>query len=431
MNYTKEQTVFNGQKNWKLSMEPGKYTVRFIREPQPIKLTHFDETGKVSSVTIVSKEKDEQRPIFDMKNDTVVDDLPIRQHGPENFMIVKPLERDFVHLDLQWGSNTLPIMLPKEFFTFNEPIEILTGNWKLPDTQATSVIEPALSPEGGEAADPDNSMVMTEVSAAAVEGAGLAEGAHKLENVYDKKDFIKSLCNNAIGGGGGSVVNNLDLLRDFFPGEKFYLKKYNGKYFVVFKGVAGTRTIYKGTKYALKNPKVMALSVAKGPAAGTGAALKGLKSGIRGNVLTVVIVGAVDLVAWNNGMLSDDGKFISDFIVEFGMDIFKAGVSAIATGFLFGICLMFGVGATATTLPVFVIVFSGIVVSVAIGMVFDYIDEKRGYSNRLRNHGNEVEKVVTRALNENLVEPVCRILYDLERHIEQLYLSNCKMPFPL
>jgi hypothetical protein len=107
----------------------------------------------------------------------------------------------------------------------------------------------------------------------------------------------------------------------------------------------------------------------------------------------VVIVGAVDLVAWNNGMLSDDGKFISDFIVEFGMDIFNAGVSAIATGFLFGICLMFGVGATATTLPVFVIVFSGIVVSVAIGMVFDYIDEKRGYSNRLRNHGNEVERL--------------------------------------
>lgn len=425
MNYTKELTVFKGQKNWKLSLEPGKHTVRFIKEPQPVKLTHFDETGKVSSVTIVSRESDERRPILDIRNSAVVDDLPIRQYAPEDFMIVKPLQKDSVHLDLQWGSSTLPGMLPKEFFTLSDPIEIMVGNWKLPEAASSPVVEPSLSSEGGESADLENSMVMTEVPADVVEGAGLTEGAHELKNVYDRKDFIKSLCNNAIGGGGGSVVNNFDLIRDFFPGERFYLKKYNGKCFVVFKGVAGTRTTFKGTKYALKNPKVMALSVAKGPASGAGAAVSGIKSGLKGNVLTVVVVGVVDLVAWHNGMLSDDGKFISDFIVEFGVDIFKAGISAIVAGAIVGFgCILAIKLFSVAALPVVVVVGGGILLSVCVGMFLDYIDETGGYSAGFRNRGNEVEKTIRSAVSENVVEPICRTLFQLERNIESLYLRQ-------
>lgn len=406
----------------------GKYDVRVIKKPQPVKLTHFDETGKVSSVTIISREHSEQRPIFDIKNDTVVDGLPIQQYEPKDFLIVKPLEKDSVHLDLQLGNSTLPIMLPKEFFTFNEPIEILTGNWKLPTTSTLPVIEPGPTIEGDEDAALENSMVMTEVPADIVEEAGLEEGPHDLQNIYDKTDLIKSLCNNAIAGGAGGVVNNFDLLKDFFPGEKFYLKKYNGKYFVVFKGLAGTRTTFKGTKYALKNSKVMALSVAKGPATGTGAAIKGLKSGIKGNVLTVVIVGVVDLAAWQSGMLSDDGKFISDFIVEFGMDIAKAGISTVVAGFVMGLTCM-GAGLVGVaSLPVFVIVAGGIIVSVAFGMLLDYIDETKGYTSGFRNQGNKVEKTITKAFNEKVVEPVCHTLYELERHIERLYLLNCRLP---
>jgi hypothetical protein len=429
MNYTKELTIFRGQKTWLPPQEAGEYDVRVISKPQPVKFTQFDETGTATSITVISRESDEQRPIFDVKNDMVVDDFPVQQYEPSDFFIVKPLKKDNVFLDLQWGQNKLPVMLPREFFTFNEPIEILTGNWKLPEPSHVPIIEAGPSYEG-EPADLDNCMVMTEVPADVVEKAGLTEGPNSLDNVYDQKDFLKSLCNNAIGGGAGGVVNNIDLLKDFFPGKKFYIKQYNGKYFVIFKGFAGTRTTIRGTRYGLKNPKVMALSAAKSPTAGAGAALKGLKPTLKGNVLTVVIIGVVDLVAWQNGMLSDDGKFISDFIVEFGMDVFKAAVSTIVAGVIVGLGCMAAAWIGVAALPVVVVVGAGIAISIAFGMLLDYIDETNGITAGLRNRGNDVEKTITKAFNERLIDPICQTLYQLERHIEWLYLRNVSIPFP-
>ena len=426
MDYTKELTIFRGQKKWKPPRKPGKYHVRVIENPQTVKLTHFDEAEPVSTVKITSRESDENRPLFDIKNDVVVDELSLSQNNPEDFMIVKPLKRSSVYLDLQWGSHQIPLMLPEEFFTFNDSIEIFTGNWKPSAVSSIPVIDPGPAIEEDLPSNLDNSIVITEVPSDVVENSDLVEGTYNLEDVYDKKDFLKSLSNNAIGGGIGGVVNNFDLLKDFFPGQKFYLKKYNGKYFVVFKGIAGTRTTFKGTKYVLKNPKVMALSAAKSPAAGTGAALKGLKPALKGNIITVIVIGVVDLVAWHNGMLSDDGKFISDFIVEFGMDITKTAVSTIIAGFVTGLICFGMVSAGMTALPVIIIVGGGIILSIAFGMVLDIADETTGFTSGLRNRANEIEETVYKAL-ENIVNPVCQVLYTLEKHIESLYLSQCNM----
>ncbi len=428
MNYTKELTIFRGQKKWLPPQEAGEYDVRVISKPQPVRFTQFDETGKTTTIKIISRESDEQRPIFDVKNDMVVDDFPVQQYEASDFFIVKPLKKDSVFLDLQWGQSKLPMMLPRDFFTFNEPIEILTGNWKMPEPSNLPVIE-AGPPYEGEPADLDNCMVMTEVPADVVEKSGLSEGPYSLDSVYDKQDFLKSLCNNAVGGGGGGVVNNFDLLKDFFPGKKFYLKNYNGKYFVVFKGFAGTRTAIRGTRYSLKSPKVMALSAAKSPTAGAGAALKGLKPTLKGNILTVVVIGVVDLVAWQNGMLSDDGKFISDFIVEFGMDVLKAAISTIVAGVIVGLGCMAAAWIGVAALPVVVVVGAGIAISVLVGMGLDYLDEVTGVSKGARNLGNKVEKSISQAFNENIIEPISQTIYQLERHIEWLYLRNCNMPF--
>jgi hypothetical protein len=247
------------------------------------------------------------------------------------------------------------------------------------------------------------------------------------EGAYGTDDFIKSLSTNMLGGGTGAAVNNIELLRNFFPGGKFYLKKYNGKYFVIFKGIAGTRATVHGTRYAFKNPKVMALSVAKGPAAGVSTAVKSLKPTLKGNILTVVIIGVVDVIAWQEGMLSDDGKFVSDLLVEFGMDLGKAVVSALVSGFVVGLgcMIMFSLG--FSTLPVFVVVAGGIALAVMIGMFLDYQDENRGISKELRNRGNDVEKTIIKAFNENVVDPICQSIHQLECHIKWLYLRN--IPF--
>jgi hypothetical protein len=428
MDYTKELTLFKGQKTWRQPCEPGKYQVRVISRPQPVRLTCFDETDTAVCPKVTSRESEEPRPIFDIQGDAVVDEFEMQQYDPAEFAIIKPVQRDAVYLDMRLGQRTVPLMLPRDLFTFNEPIEILAGNWKIPEAADAAVIEPGPAYEG-EPADLDNSMVMTEVPADVVAESGLHEGPHDLDSVYDQKDFLKSLCNNAIGGGAGGVINNFDLLRDFFPGKKFYLKQYNGKYFVIFKGFAGTRTTLRGARYGLQNPKVMALSAAKSPTAGAGAALKGItaKSALKGNMLTVVVIGVVDLVAWHNGMLSDDGKFISDFIVEFGMDVAKAVVSSIVAGVAVGLGCMIAAGITAGALPVVVVVGAGIVISVLVGMGLDYLDEVTGVSRGARNLGNKVEKSITQAFSENIVEPVSRTLYQLERHVEWLYLRNCNV----
>jgi hypothetical protein len=271
-------------------------------------------------------------------------------------------------------------------------------------------------------------MAMTEVPAAAVEKAGLKEGWNLFEGAYGTDDFIKSLSTNMLGGGTGAVVNNIELLRNFFPGGKFYLKQYNGKYFVIFKGIAGTRATVHGTRYALKNPKVMALSVAKGPVAGAGAAVKGIKSGLKGNILTVVIIGVVDVIAWQEGMLSDDGKFVSDLLVEFGMDLGKAVVSALVSGFVVGLGCVASIAAGFSAFPVFVLIAAGILIAVGVGMLLDYVDEKTGFTASLRNRGNDVEKTVVKAFNNNFVEPICQILYQIDRHIESLYLRQFDIP---
>ena len=428
MNYAKELTVFRGQKRTIAPPANGRTVVRVISEPQHVKLTQFDETGGATTAVVTSRESGEQRPIWDRKQDSVVDELPVSQYEPSDFSIVKPLHKDCVYLDMQWGRGTVPIMLPREFFTSNEPLEILTGAWRAPEPVGP-VVEPG-PPYEGEPADLDNTMVMTEVPADVVREAGLSEGPNDLDAVYDKKDFLKSLCNNAIGGGAGGVVNNMDLLKEFFPGKKFYLKQYNGKYFVVFKGMAGTRTTLRGTRYALKNPKVMALSAAKGPGAGAGAAARGLKPVLKGNILTVAVIGVVDLVAWQQGMLSDDGKFISDFIVEFGMDVAKAAVSAIVAGVIVGLGCMAAAWIGVAALPVVVVVGAGIAISIAFGMLLDYIDETTGITAGFRNRGNDVEKTITKAFNERLIDPICQTLYQLERHIEWLHLRNVSIPFP-
>jgi hypothetical protein len=160
------------------------------------------------------------------------------------------------------------------------------------------------------------------------------------------------------------------------------------------RALPGTSFVYKKSTYRFNNPKVMALNAAKSPTAGATAALKGLKPALKGNILTVVIIGAVDLVAWQNGVLSDDGKFISDFIVEFGMDVAKAVVSTVVAGFVVGLSCMGLAFLGVTAFPVFVVVGGGIIISVAVGMFLDYVDEKTGFTVGLRNQGNEVEKTV-------------------------------------
>ncbi|MDG5817061.1 hypothetical protein QA601_18330 [Chitinispirillales bacterium ANBcel5] len=425
MNCDRDFTIFLGQSTWQPPQEPGNYDVLFISQPQEVQITQYDETDSSTPFTVYCRECEEMRPIFDAENDIVVDSIRLKQYESANFSIIRPLQYDTVYLDLHWEQNRLPVMLPRDFFSPHEPIEILFGNRVFPQIGGTPGIE--VDPfDEVEPEDLENSMAMTEVPASIIEEEGLSEGAYTLESIYDKEAFIRSLCNNLLGGGIGGAVNNFDLLRDFFPGQEFYIKPYNGKYFVIFKGLSGTRATFRGTRYALQNPRVMALSAVQSPTAGATAAARGLSPALRGNVLTVVVIGVVDLVAWHQGMLSDDGRFISDLIVEFGMNVSKAAISAVVAGFVVGFgCMLLGV----TAAPVFAIVAAGLVITVVVGITLDYLDETLGVSSALRNQGRKAERALTRFINERFVEPIGRNYYQLERHIRMIYMQYYNFPF--
>jgi hypothetical protein len=77
MDYTKELTIFKGQKKWQTPSETGNYKVRVISKPQPVKLTHIDDTGTSPGITVISRENDEVRPMLDIKNDVVIDKFQV------------------------------------------------------------------------------------------------------------------------------------------------------------------------------------------------------------------------------------------------------------------------------------------------------------------------------------------------------------------
>lgn len=130
-------------------------------------------------------------------------------------------------------------------------------------------------------------------------------------------------------------------------GAKAYIKTYGGKSHIILKGHSGLRNILTGTKYGIKNPKIVTMGLGKAGA---------VNAAKTGGVLTVILLSAyrvVDYVLTDEATLTQlVGTLATDFVkigIATGASIaaatFVAGVTTIAIGPIVAVIIVGVVGA--------------------------------------------------------------------------------------
>lgn len=145
-------------------------------------------------------------------------------------------------------------------------------------------------------------------------------------------------------------------------GARAYIKNYGGKPHIVLKGHAGLRTILTGTKYGIKNPKVVTMGLGR---AGAVAAAK------QGGIFTVVLLSAYRVADY---FLTDQAT-LSQLVGTMATDIVKVGIATAAS---IGAAVVMG-GFTLAVGPILAVVAVGFGVS----MLLEYADNSLGITNRV------------------------------------------------
>lgn len=169
-------------------------------------------------------------------------------------------------------------------------------------------------------------------------------------------------------------------------GTRAYIKNYGGKPHIILKGHAGLRTVLTGTKYGIKNPKVVSMGLGK-----TGA----IAAARQGGILTVVLLSAYRVVDY---FLTDQAT-LNQLIGTLATDVVKVGIATAAS---IGAAVVMG-GFTLAVGPILAVVAVGFGVS----MLLEYTDNSLGITNRViagldelgENVGNNIADQKQRALD--------------------------------
>lgn len=168
------------------------------------------------------------------------------------------------------------------------------------------------------------------------------------------------------------------------------IKEYSdGKKYVILKGYAGTREIFRGTRYLINNPTIIRMAI--GP--------KGIISSAKQGTLVGFVL-SVGLEVFE--YLINDEATISSLLGTVSTDIIKIGLSAIA-GAAMGLAVgSFAILGTVGAAPL----IAAIIVGVVTGKVLDKIDSKYGVTKAIiqayKEIGinlNEIEYKFNRNLN--------------------------------
>lgn len=165
------------------------------------------------------------------------------------------------------------------------------------------------------------------------------------------------------GGSAGDVAKLSKLVGDLGSfGARVYVKTYGGNPHIILKGRPGLRKVLTGTKYGIKNPKVVKMGLGK-----TGA----IKAAKGGGVLTVVLLSVYRLVDY---FLTDDAT-LSRLIGTLATDVVKVGI---ATGASIA-------GAAALGMATFAVgpIVAVIVIGLGVTMLLDSADQHYGITEKV------------------------------------------------
>lgn len=160
------------------------------------------------------------------------------------------------------------------------------------------------------------------------------------------------------------------LIKDLGLKGHAIVKPYNNKYYVIFKGYAGQRSIFAGTRYLATHPTVVDMAIGK---IGVNNAI------LKGTRLTIFLVVPLNIV----NCLLDDKQTMTELIGKTATDIAKIGVSTILSS------LAATAAASVTTVAVGPIVVA-IVVGAGATLALDALDKKYGLTKALVDELNEL-----------------------------------------
>ena len=174
--------------------------------------------------------------------------------------------------------------------------------------------------------------------------------------------------------GSGYVAPLMDtktvknLIEEFgFKAEKVVIKQYaDGKKYVVFRGYAGNREVFTGTRYLIDNPKVVRMAI--GP--------KGITTSVKGGtVVTAILFVGIEVFDY----LIRDTATLSDLLGTVTGDLVKLGISSIAAavaGCAVGSAAIVGSIAAGPLI-------AAVAVGIITGLVLEEIDKHIGATNAL------------------------------------------------
>lgn len=143
---------------------------------------------------------------------------------------------------------------------------------------------------------------------------------------------------------------------------KAYVKTYGEKPHIILKGHPGLRSVLTGTKYGIKNPKVITMGLGKA------GAIHAAKSG---GILSVVLLSTYRVADY----FLTDSATLSQLIGSLATDVVKVGIT---TGASIAAAVAMG-GFSIAVGPIFAVVVIGFGVSWALGVA----DERLGITDRL------------------------------------------------
>jgi len=145
---------------------------------------------------------------------------------------------------------------------------------------------------------------------------------------------------------------------------KAYVKTYGGKPHIILKGHPGLRRVLTGTKYGIKNPKVITMGLGKA------GAIHAAKSG---GILSVVLLTTYRVTDY---FLTDQAT-LSQLIGSLATDVVKVGIATGAS--IAAASAVVALGFTVAIGPIAAVVLIGIGTSMALSA----LDEHYGITNRV------------------------------------------------
>ena len=147
-------------------------------------------------------------------------------------------------------------------------------------------------------------------------------------------------------------------------GAKAYVKTYGGKQHIILKGHPGLRRVLTGTKYGIKNPKVITMGLGKA------GAIHAAKSG---GILSVVLLSSYRVADY----FLTDSATLSQLIGSLATDVVKIGLATGAS--ITAASAIVGFGVTLAIGPIIAVVAVGLLASMALGE----IDSHYGITDRV------------------------------------------------